>query len=312
MDLINKVTATSVVRQALAQNGMKHVDYEREGMAFVSFAAERALVSTAGERRAIAYSLDEDKLIDDFLGERGTRVYGFYGSKIANDPQWRPYVNRIPRYQLDLSAAIAELEEDGFVYDAAGELYTAQSEGIRYRLSDYVRPETEEGMAEQSAPESIANKPELVAKLIPLSLTMGVSEDNEAANLIVSQLEQNLPKVGAQFNVMVFPMDVLLEHYYRQTARTCDFYFLGSNFMKDLPATRAATHPNPLTWAIRPTPWWTLCWPRKRARCAMPSILTRARRRRPGWLTSPGWLTCCPSSPCTPTPTRTSIPPHPA
>lgn len=222
MDLINKVTATSVVRQALAQNGMKHVDYEREGMAFVSFAAERALVSTAGVRRAIAYSLDEDKLIDDFLGERGTRVYGFYGSKIANDPQWRPYVNRIPRYQLDLSAAIAELEKDGFVYDAAGELYTAQSEGIRYRLSDYVRPETEEGMAEQSAPESIADKPELVAKLIPLSLTMGVSEDNEAANLIVSQLEQNLPKVGAQFNVMVFPMDVLLEHYYRQTARTCD------------------------------------------------------------------------------------------
>jgi ABC-type transport system substrate-binding protein len=107
---------------------MKHVDYEREGMAFVSFAAERALVSTAGVRRAIAYSLDEDKLIDDFLGERGTRVYGFYGSKIANDPQWRPYVNRIPRYQLDLSAAIAELEKDGFVYDAAGELYTAQSE----------------------------------------------------------------------------------------------------------------------------------------------------------------------------------------
>ncbi len=233
VDVVNKVSADEIIREAASQPELSAIDYPREGLAFLGFATERPLVSGEGVRRAIAYSLQVDQIVRDYLGERGKRVYGFYGSDIAGSPEWASLVNSIPRYDLNAEAAVKELEQEGFVYAANGELFSADSGGVRYRLSDFVKPGDSARPESAAPPASITDNPEQVAKLVPLSITIGITPENEAANQVVSQLEQNLPRIGAQLNVTILTMPSLLEHYYRQVERTCDLYFLGSNFMKD-------------------------------------------------------------------------------
>ena len=59
---------------------------------------------------------------------------------------------------------------------------------------------------------------------------MAIPENNAIANGVVAQLEKNFAKIGLNLEVTVLPMNVLLQHYYRQVERTYDLFFLASNF----------------------------------------------------------------------------------
>lgn len=219
MDLINKVTANSVITKAKAEN-LNMIDYPREGLAALTIATERPLVSLLGVRKAIIRSLDIDRLVADFLGDRGQHVIGIYGQGIALDPTWLSTIRFIPRYYFSRDLAISDLISEGFVLNQEGKDFDPQVDTLRHRLTD-------PGKA-----FNISSNP-----LIPLILNIGITPENEAANLVVEQLEQSLPQIGAQLNVNMLTMPQLLQQFYRQTERESDLYFLGSNFMKDFAGT---------------------------------------------------------------------------
>lgn len=240
VDVVNKVSSNDIVQSALEDTGLDVIDYSREGVAYLTFAMERPLPSLLGVRKALALSIHTDAIINDFLGDRGTRVFGFYGSSIALSAEWENLVSRIPRYEYNLEEATQALEAEGFVYDEKGNLYDPAVGGIRYRLGN---PTGAAPAPANNAPDAtatpqpsyqpVAGNASEVARLVPLSITIGITPDNDVANHIVEQMEVSLPQIGAQLNVTMMDMPVLLTHYYRQVPRTCDLYFLGSNFMKD-------------------------------------------------------------------------------
>lgn len=207
VDLINKATARSVTDAAAQDASLQSVEYEREGMAYLLAATEKEVMSTVGVRKAVAYSLDVPTMIDQFIGGKGFRVSGFYGLVTARSPEFRAQINRIPVYNLNQELALQAVVDDGFILNELGEPYDEKAGGIRHRQG--------------------------AAGLIPLSITLGITPDNPAADIVARQLEQNLPKIGAQFNLAMLNMPSLLKQYYRQGERTSDLLFLGSNFMKD-------------------------------------------------------------------------------
>ncbi|NLD33931.1 MAG: hypothetical protein GX653_03395 [Clostridiales bacterium] len=208
VDLINKASAREVTDAAQNNPQLASIGYDREGLAYLLVATERSVMSTVGVRQAVAYSMDVDALINDFLGDKGFRVYGFYGMSTVRAREYAQPINRIPTYQFDAAAAIKAVEADGYTLDETGEPFDGQAGGIRYRRDD-------------------------AGQLIPLSITLGITPDNLAADMVARQLEQNLPRIGAQFNLNIMSMPALLAQYYRQAARSSDLYFIGSNFMKD-------------------------------------------------------------------------------
>lgn len=62
------------------------------------------------------------------------------------------------------------------------------------------------------------------------TLKLAIPENNQIAKGLAAQLEKNFVKVGLNLEVTELPMNVLLQHYYRQVERTYDMFFLASNF----------------------------------------------------------------------------------
>lgn len=207
VDLINKASARAITDAAQATGDLASVGYDREGLTYLLVATERPAMSTVGVRQAVAYSLDVDRLIEEFLGEQGFRVYGFYGLSTIRAREYAQPINQIPSYNLDREAALKAVVADGYTLNEAGAPYDELLGGIRYRQG--------------------------TGGLVPLSITLAITPDNLAADIVARQLEQNLPRIGAQFTVKMMSMPALLAQYYRQAAREADLYFLGSNFMKN-------------------------------------------------------------------------------
>ena len=204
VDLVNKVTEGQVIDDsaALVQAGAHSaVPYPRTGSGFLAIAAERELTSSQTLRQALAYMIDYEVLPRDFLKGYGQRVYGYYGLG-----QWMPQERQaelagMQPYALDLNKAEELLKADGWAYDAQGNAYAA---GLRYK--------------------------QLAGEYKPLTLTMTVTDDNEAANILSEMIAGNLAKLGGELRITKMPFDRALRQYYRQDAREFDLLFMGSNF----------------------------------------------------------------------------------
>ncbi|MBN1777870.1 MAG: hypothetical protein JW811_07080 [Clostridiales bacterium] len=207
--LINKVSSGEVINNAgdmeLAGTA-KTVTYWRTGLAFISFSCELGITQSTKLRQAIAHCIDEEVITDEFSEGNGVPVYGFYGfgQWFVADVQDR--LNELDIYLPDTAAAIALLEEDGWIYNADGEMYTQETEDAqRYRMNDN-------------------------GELEPLVLKMAITTDNKAGEIAVRLLEESFDVVGASLEVDELSMSELLEHYYRQTDREYNMFFLATNF----------------------------------------------------------------------------------
>ena len=67
-------------------------------------------------------------------------------------------------------------------------------------------------------------------KFVNLSFKLAVPAENAAAQALIAQLQESFDSLGVGLEVTELPMDELLKHLYRQTERTYDMFFLGSNF----------------------------------------------------------------------------------
>lgn len=237
VDLLHKCVRADDIDQGLAlvaEGGFEKTDYPRTGYSFVSFCCEQDAVSSAAVRRAIAYCLDKDALVKSYVGGYGETVDGYYGigqwvyqvvsgklNPVVNAPDDTAPKDEIEKrdalnarvaalnldglitYDLDLNAASALLEADG---------WTLNRDGQAYGPSDDVRCK------------------QIGDAIVPLELKMIYPEGNAIGASLQSAFVNNLAQVGIALKLEAVEMTELLDIYYRIEARDCDMIYLATNF----------------------------------------------------------------------------------
>ncbi len=199
IDLMHKALDPRIVEDGLAHvktGELRATAYERTGLSFISFSCERLTMESAAVRQAIAHCFDKTAFITDTLGERGVAVDGFYGVG-----QWMYQrtgengLRGLKRYPLDVSAAAALLESDGWL---------PNSQGVREKV--------------------------IGGETVVLSLTLLYPEGSEAGSFLSGKFADALAQAGIALTAEARPFADLLRIYYRQDAREADMIYLASNF----------------------------------------------------------------------------------
>ena len=147
--LLNKVTRTDAVHRGNEiisdTERYRNTAYPRQGLSFIAFNTERPAVAETAVRQAIAQCLDKTGLTEDYTGESGLPVDGFYGigqwmfqiingntdapapeglteeETAALQAEWDAVtLDGIRAYEFNPAAAAAALEADGWKVNGAG------------------------------------------------------------------------------------------------------------------------------------------------------------------------------------------------
>ena len=240
VELLNKTVSADAIQQGMDLIGENREDftftnYTRSGMSFISFCCEREIISSEKMRQAIALCFDKDALVDEYVGNYGLRVDGYYGlgqwmyqlingtmpypveepqegSTAEEDEAYEAEVQAweelsledVKTYDLDLEAAAVLLAEDGWTLNADGESFDPEKDEIRCKYVD--------------------------GELTPLELTLMVPEETTIGDALQETFVDHLAEVGARLNVEPVDAQTLLATYYRQLPRECDMIFLATNF----------------------------------------------------------------------------------
>lgn len=215
VDLLNKMTDSSLVAEIMTaqkpDRGISQGSYLRTGFAFLAFACEDETVSSLAVRRALAMGIDKDAFIEQYLPGSALKVHGYYGlgqwmatytGSDPDDPIDVAGALESLAMPVDLDAANAMLDADGWVYDATGAPYPG--EGPRYRKTD-------DGYA-------------------PLALRLALTEENDIAAGMGEMLGEVTAQLGIGLDITEMAFPQLLAHYYRQEERTYNLFFMASNF----------------------------------------------------------------------------------
>ena len=214
IDLINKAMRADCITDAMEridEAGLKYGNYPRSGLSYIGFAAEHAGVGSRAVRQAIAYCFDRDRAVQDYTGNFGRRVDGYYGLGqwmfgIAEgtktppvDPEDRETLEKyraltlddLNPYGVDTARAAKLLEEDG---------WSLNSDGLREKDG------------------------------VVLDLTMLCPEGSSAGEILQDNLADHLVSVGIRLTLRAVPMADLLTMWYKQGDRDADMFYLASNF----------------------------------------------------------------------------------
>ncbi len=234
LGLINKVVLQDSILAGITGVGTGNIrmgNYARVGYSFVSYNCERPAISHKAVRQAIAYCMEKDAVVSDYVGNFGLRVDGYYGigqwmyqmltgameapipeEIIEDEKATEEYIasweglslDNVPLYNLDLAAAEKLLNEDGWILDREGNPFEKNKDDVRCALIDGV--------------------------IVPLELELVYPEGNTMAESLEANFVDNLAQVGIKVTMTPMPMPQLLRQYYRQEARTCDMMYLATNF----------------------------------------------------------------------------------
>ena len=230
--LLNKCVRADVLDAGLklaAGGGAAMRSYARTGFSFISFSCERPATQSVSVRQAIAHCFDRDGFIDEYVGNYGQRVDGFYGvgqwmyrlvegaveppvegidgdaARAEASAEWDALsLENVKVYDFDLEAARRLLVGDGWTLNRDGAEFNPDRDDVRCK--------------------------EIDGALVPLELKLIYPEGNAVGAYLESALGENLARVGARLEVEAKPFDALLRIYYRQDARDCDMIYLASNF----------------------------------------------------------------------------------
>ena len=225
-DLLNKCVDASVITEGLALRGQgfSAENYARQGYGFCSFACEKGPQQFTAVRQAIAYSVDTDAIVADYLQNFGLAVYGYYGmgqwmTQAANGSlrpeavtdaqaaQWdKLTLDKLNHYEPNPELAQKLLVKDGWTLNAQGGRFVEGTDTVRYK--------------------------KVGKELMRLSIRFAQAQGNAAAALIVAQLQAALPALGCELIVEQVSFNDLLTDYYRQNGeRKYDMSFLATNFL---------------------------------------------------------------------------------
>lgn len=225
-DLLNKCVDAKVILQGLELRGQGFTaaNYTRLGYGFCAFACEKGPQQFTAVRQAIAYCVDTETFVKQYLQDFGLPVYGYYGMgqwmalaamgslrpegiSAAESAKWdKLTLDALNHYELDTQKAKALLVNDGWTLNADGKKFVEGVDTVRYKKVGKER--------------------------MRLSIRFAQTQGNEAAALIVQQLQSALPALGFELIVDSVPFTELLAQYYRQNGeRTYDMCFMASNFL---------------------------------------------------------------------------------
>lgn len=238
VDLLHKCTSASVIdagMQLAWQDEYQMVNYPRTGYSFVSFSCERAAVSGSAVRKAIAYCLDKDEIVQRYVRNYGLGVKGYYGmgqwmyplvagtqeppieapGDDATSEEIRAYeaakeawdnltLDDLKAYELNVSEAVRLLVNDGWTLNRDGEDFDAERDDARCKVID--------------------------GQLVALDLKMLYPEGNEIGDAWEETFITHLAEAGIRVTVDAKPMAELLDVYYRNVEREYDMIYLATNF----------------------------------------------------------------------------------
>lgn len=222
LDLTVRSIRTEQIRTGMALAAGENFDlksYSRNGMAYISFCAEKGPTADANVRKALAMCLDKERLIEEYTGNMGTPVAGYYGigqwmfpmtrgmipvawqEEAGENARWDDLnLDGLTEYTLDTEAAAKLLEEAGWNLNGEGGAYSG---GLRYKMAD--------------------------GELVPLRLKLVYPNENTSGPMLEEVFTPYLQEAGAEIEYSAVDMPALLEMYYGQRPRNCDMIMLGTN-----------------------------------------------------------------------------------
>ena len=230
IDFLSALTGGEEVNAALdleETGDFYTVNYDRAGYGKLMFQCDFGPTQFKAVRHAIAHLLDRNDFANTFTGGYGSVVHGPYGIAMwMYKDSKEELADRLDTYAYDVDAAIALLEEDGWVLDAEGNDYT---EGIRYKEV------TKEEAGDYTHNITLADG----RILMPLIIEWASSEGNSVSDLLAVMLANGdqVKQAGLQINQAVMTFEELLNYMYRDASvgdqygvPTYGMYNLATNF----------------------------------------------------------------------------------
>ena len=193
--------------------------YSRNGLAFISFCAEKGPTADMNVRKALAMCIDKEGLNAEYSGNFGTIVHGYFGigqwmypmtrgmipdswkEEAGPDETWEGMnLNGVIEYGLDPEQAAKLLDAAGWNLNAEGGPYT---EGLRYKQHG--------------------------GKLVPLRLRLAYPDENLAGPMLTKYFTPYLQEAGAELELYPVDMPKLLTMYYGTAERNYDMIMIGTN-----------------------------------------------------------------------------------
>ena len=221
--LLNKVTfLPNILEGVQLRTETDRIDaqnYMRVGLTMLWFAENSQLAGEPEIRKAIAYCFDREKYIRDYVGPYGLQTDGFYGLG-----QWM-FLQASGLKQSDVNEDIPEEERK-----ALEEAYKGITlDGLtKYTLdpAEASRLLEEAGWKLNSAGQRAK---EINGETVPLQLTMGIPESQEAEEGLRNTLLTHLWEIGIDVKIQKLSMQEI-EKIYRGETDGADMVFFGENF----------------------------------------------------------------------------------
>ncbi len=224
-DLLNKVTRQDNIMDGVSRINDENISfttYPRIGLSYISFACEKNTVSSEAVRQAIAWCLNREQLVEEYTGNYGLLVDGYYGIGQwmyglvmgTTAPPIDPPENENDRAAMEeyneAMAAFQELTLDNLTS------YTVDTEKAAELLDQDGWTINDEGLREKDG--------------VVLDLKMIYPAGNNISEYLDKNFLRNLEQVGIRLTVEEVPMNELLSRWYQQEERDEDMIYLASNF----------------------------------------------------------------------------------
>ncbi len=219
--------------EACKKEGFSFANYGRTGLTMITFSCEKPTVAEKEVRQAIAWCLDRDALAKAYCGNEAFRVDGYFGrgqweyllsvqaisapgeleekenahkdEEKTSEQVWKTLnLNNLTEYHVDTVKANALLDGAGWTLNSKGEPYQPSRDEIRCKEVD--------------------------GHLTALDLKLLYAEGNHIVDTMDKSFTQNLKRCGIRLTLVPASMNEVAKAWYRQTDRTTDMIYMGTNF----------------------------------------------------------------------------------
>ena len=188
----------------LVEEGVANqVTYMRNGYGQLQFDCSVFPTDSEKVRQAIAYCLDRNEFARQYTGGYGSVVHSFYGLAQWEYQESVDWINEnLNTYDMNVEAAIALLEEDGWTLNADGTPYSGS--GVRYK--------------------------DVNGELKPLTITWCNSEGNPVSELLATMLPENMKAAGMELQPTTTDFATLQNAMLHATDTQYNMYNLATGF----------------------------------------------------------------------------------
>ena len=220
--LLNKVTRKDTIDKGLevcAGGQFASVDYPRIGLTFIVFTPDSPALQQQKVRQAVAYCLDKEKTVSEYVGDYGQPMdvmagIGQWMYQLVNGTLDYPAeelpdlagmnLDGVKKYPLNIPEANRLLEEAGWTLNREGGEYRPGEDDVRCR--------------------------ETGGELVPLELVCAYPETNITAGSLERLFAPNLAQAGIRLSLVAMDMKTLLKAYNDRKLEGIDMFYLGDDF----------------------------------------------------------------------------------